>query len=92
MVIDMTDDPDVGDAQARTEAVPEGVAVRAWFGLKQVRIDFSIHIARLVDIHDLLFSVHAGSFWIPAALLNHHHRHRFHSTSTSLMNLQLSDC
>lgn len=37
MVIDMTDDPDIGDAQARTEAVPEGISVRAWFGLKQVR-------------------------------------------------------
>ncbi|PAV17801.1 TPR [Pyrrhoderma noxium] len=33
-VIDMTDDPDL-DAAARVEAVPEGIAVRAWFGLKQ---------------------------------------------------------
>ncbi|THG99441.1 hypothetical protein EW145_g7267 [Phellinidium pouzarii] len=33
-VVDMTEDPDLGPA-ARIEAVPEGIAVRAWFGLKQ---------------------------------------------------------
>ena len=33
----MTDDPDL-DAAARVEAVPEGIAVRAWFGLKQVNV------------------------------------------------------
>lgn len=36
MVVDMTEDPDL-DPAARVEAVPEGIAVRAWFGLKQVR-------------------------------------------------------
>ena len=35
MVIDMTEDPDL-DPASRVEAVPEGIAVRAWFGLKQV--------------------------------------------------------
>ncbi|KAH8112293.1 TPR-like protein [Phellopilus nigrolimitatus] len=33
-VVDMTEDPDL-DSAARIEAVPEGIAVRAWFGLKQ---------------------------------------------------------
>ncbi|KAI5120033.1 hypothetical protein M0805_004661 [Coniferiporia weirii] len=33
-VVDMTEDPDL-DPAARIEAVPEGIAVRAWFGLKQ---------------------------------------------------------
>lgn len=31
----MTDDPDL-DAAARVEVVPEGIAVRIWFGVKQV--------------------------------------------------------
>ena len=34
-VVDMTEDPDL-DPASRIEAVPEGLAVRAWFGLKQV--------------------------------------------------------
>ncbi|KAL5478395.1 OCA3 [Sanghuangporus weigelae] len=34
MVIDMTEDPDL-DPAARVEAVPEGISVRAWFGVKQ---------------------------------------------------------
>ncbi|EJD05303.1 TPR-like protein [Fomitiporia mediterranea MF3/22] len=34
MAIDMTEEPDI-DPASRVEAVPEGIAVRAWFGLKQ---------------------------------------------------------
>ena len=34
-VVDMTEDPDL-DPASRIESVPEGLAVRAWFGLKQV--------------------------------------------------------
>ena len=34
-VVDMTEDPDL-DPASRIESVPEGLAVRAWFGIKQV--------------------------------------------------------
>lgn len=66
--VDMIEDPEL-DAAARVEAVPEGIAVRAWFGVKQVSLDINCswnpllsanYIAPMVMIDPSLLSVLAA--------------------------------
>lgn len=80
MVVDMTDDPDL-DAHALTEAIPEGIAVRAWFGLKQVWESFSVFaFAPEVYSYTNDYSALAASYEIPALRAILPHKHPFRST------------
>lgn len=40
MVVDMTD----SDSDAPADSIPEGITLRAWYGLKQVRFEIRSNI------------------------------------------------